>query len=234
MELTPEQILQFIERYGLPWVISAIVIWFIVIYFRRKLDDDALTRSKSVHQDFPFDYDIQRHSVLSSLEIFYTTTVHSICFANPFKQLLWSDFLIAYFKAMHTFIQQGLDRDFHLLPRAKFHSEVTSWILEMPGFCEQHVIAEIQQYFEKPESINLLLPKFRALSRYNHAVFFQMMSELFDTPALANNKQRLAGILYAWKAFNMLSMATLDKMLNEVNGDLDGLVYKGVKNEGGK
>lgn len=231
MELSIEKILQFMERYGLPWLISAIVIWFVVTYFRRKLNDEALNRSKSVHQDFPFDYDIQRHSILSTLEIFYTTTVHTICFINPFKQLLWTDFLVAYYRAMHDFVKEGLDREYHLLPKSKFHGEVTSWILELPGYCEKRVSEEMSPYFESAESLNMILPKFRALSRYNHAVFFQLLSELYDTPALVNNKQRLAGILYAWKAFNMLSMTTIDKVLNEMNGDLNGLVYKGVKNE---
>ena len=226
--MTLDRIITLIIDVGVPMLVTGMVLYFGFRWVQHKLNQEI--SGKSLHTDFPFEYDIQRHSVLSTLEIFYSTTVHTICFSNPFKQMLWIDFLTAYYKAMHEYIEQGLENNYHQLPHAKFKEAVTSWILQLVPYCEERVATEVGQYFEQPEVLSMIIQKFRILFRQNHTQFFTGLSELFETSMLVNNKQRLATILYAWKTYNMLAMTMFEKVLNDLNGDLNNMTYKGVKN----
>ena len=227
-----ETVKSVVSEFGLSVGISVLAILLTYRYFSRKMEQE-MSGKKIVSQDFPLEFDIQRHSILSALEIFYSTTVHTcFCFTNPVKQLLWTDFLVMYYQAMYDFLKEGLEKNYHELPSSKFKSTVTSWFLDLPAYCEKRVSEEMASHFENPAILPIILQQFRLLSRHDYEVFFRMLTELFETPALVNNKQKLAAILYVWKAFNLLMMTTIGTVLKSLNGTLDHVVYKGVRNTG--
>lgn len=226
-----EKIIELIEQHGISFLITAIALSFVIRYFNRKMNEKPKT---SIHQDFPFDYSIQSHSILSTLEYFYTSTVHSLCFKSQFKQLLWTDFLVAYFQAMHESVTECLQQSFHELPQERFKREIRDWMINLAPYCDDRVRQDMKNYFvateRTPDPINLIITKFNKQFRYNHGLFFQFLSEYTETAAFPSNKQRLAAILYALKAFAAGVIMTCEQTLSLLNGDLVGLSYKGIEN----
>lgn len=224
-----EGLLLLIERYGIPLIITAVVLWFAIRYLNRRLDE-----GKHVQHGFPLDYSLQSHSILSTLEYFYTNTIHSIRFTNQFRNLLWTDFLTSYFQNMHEYVEQGLRRDFYTLSKNQFKKEVTDWMIGLSPHCEKRVREALLSYFPAnarvADPVGLIIKKFSTEFQHDHNIFYRHLSEFLETPVFPSNKQRLAAILYALKGFSLSVMLTCEHTLNDLNGDLLGLSYKGVEN----
>jgi hypothetical protein len=150
---------------------------------------------------------------------------------NLFRQTLWTDFLNAYFKALHTYLSQGLERDLCSLPKTRFYHDIQDLMIGMFPYCEAQVLHTIAPHFENPETAQIILRKFNIVYKHHREQFLQQLSEFLDTPALPTNKQKLATILYVLKGRMTLIFLSAESALSQLNGDLDGLTYKGIYND---
>jgi hypothetical protein len=228
--MTVEQLFQYLNQFGAPLLISGLAIFLAYRYFEKKLNERP--KAEPLHQDFPFDYAIQSHSILATIEVFYTSTAHNVCFPSTFKQALWSDFLSEYFHAMHDYLVEGLSKDYHALPKAKFKTATMEWLIALFPYCEDRAVEALSIYFSAQSGpAKMIVRKFNAVYRHHREQFLQQISEYLETAAFPSNKQRLAAILYSLKNNTLLVLVSAEATLSQLNGDLDGLVYKGISNE---
>jgi len=225
-----QQLIPFVDNHGFPWVITLIVVGFMSVYWYRKLKPHNITSQ----QNPLFDCNLQSHSILTTLEIFTSVTIQAWSFKNDFKQLLWTDFLTAYFQAMKKYIEDGLLRKFETLPHTRFQSDVTTWLTGLLPYCEEAARKEIAQHLSSPDTdrpADVILQKFHTIDRHYYMVFLAMVGELTETHYLTNNTQRMAAILFTLKGYLTILIKQSESTFDSLNGELQGLTYKGISNK---
>lgn len=225
-----EEILQLINSYGLSLLITAIVILFLVRYVHEKLFPKP-----TKHQDSPENFDIQSHSVFSTLDYIVKIGVPRLFFQNRFKQVLFKDFLEIIFSTTQQTLKDMLNEDMLMDPPFILEQKITTIFTQLILTTERNVAKELTPHFsdvpEGEEPALVLLSKYNQMFESHHQLIFQAIRESCQTDIFSNNAQRIAAILYAMKLMMLLLTLDAERVLAEMNGDFAGWTYKGITNK---
>ena len=224
-----EKILKLINSYGLSLLITAIVILFLVRYVHEKLFPKP-----TKHQDSPENYNIQSHSVFSTLDYIVKIGVPRLFFQNRFKQVLFKDFLGIIFTTTQQTLRDMLNQDLLTDPPFLLEQKITKIFTQMLLDIEHNVGKDLTLNFsdipegEEPERI--LLSKYNQIFENHHRLIFQAIRENCQTDIFFNNGQRISAILYAMKLLMLLLMLDAERVFAEMDGQFAGWTYKGITN----
>lgn len=210
-------------------LITAIVIVFLVRYVQEKLFPKS-----TKHQDTPENFDIQSHSVFSTLDYIIKIGVPRLFFQNRFKQILFKDLLETVFLTTQAALRELLHEELLTDPPFMLEQKVTRVITQMILDTEKNVVKELTPHFshipEGEEPALVLLSKYNQVFESHHQLIFQAIRESCQTDLFSNNAQRIAAILYAMKLLMLLLTLDAERVLAELNGDFVGWTYKGISN----
>lgn len=218
--LSPEQLIEFVAKYGPLVVFFAVGVWAFVLYISvwYKGQTDKL---KKVDILDGRTLDPKTHPFFDRLGTYLYVEIPALKISDKFKLALCTFVVSAYWNTIQNVLRSFIDTDVDLLKRdvmrQKFFSSLTTSLDAFyVAMAEQHQVpAHALKVFRRD--------RVRAENR-----IFRFMGSFFTAPALATNTLVMTHVLNILKVELDASLEEMEQLFSEMNGELDGAVFKGV------
>lgn len=212
-----KEYVSMIDQYGL-WTVAIAVILSVAIPLLKKwAERTTLFTRKTLKQS-----QLIKHSFFCSMDYWRKIGIDAIEIEEPARDLIFKDFLHIKFRVFDVGMREVVsNKEISKMRRIELKNYITNKITS--------AIKEYEQFAKDTGIPQVIIKKFskwhsRSVSFVMDGIEDICMSSFYD-----NNVARLNGLLSLLLAAFHATIIDAERTLDDLNGDLAGLTYKGLK-----
>lgn len=212
-----KEYVSMIDQYGLWTVAIAVILTIAIPLLKRWAEKTTLFTRKTLKQS-----QLIKHSFFCSMDYWRKIGIDAIEIEEPARDLIFKDFLHIKFRVFDIVMREVVsNKDIPKMRR-----------IELKDYMTKIVTASVKEYEQEAKDMGIPNPVIKKFAKWHSRSVSFVMDGIEDTCMSSfyeNNVARLNGMLGLLLAAFHATIIDAERTLDDLNGDLAGLTYKGLK-----